>query len=133
MNLAQVLHQRWAAAEALNALLPVSRVFTGMSTDPVAPFAVISKRSGRPLASFSDGSGIDVVGVRIQVFHERYDSAAAIVEQVKTTFDRTAFPLAGSDRVLHVERTNEFEGQEKNGTWRMVIDLQCTVELAAGV
>ena len=39
MNLVQVIHQRWAAAAALDALLPASRVFTGLGPDARLPLA----------------------------------------------------------------------------------------------
>ena len=133
MNLAQVIHQRWAAAEGLNGLLPAARVYTGMSVESSLPFAVISKQSDRPLSRYNDGSAIDAVGVRIQVFHQDYDSAAAIVEQLKVVFDRSRFALAGCDKVIDMRRSDDSEHQEEDGAWRMVIDFDCTVYLAAGV
>ena len=93
MNLAQVIHQRWAAAEPLNTLLPASRVFTGLGADAGTPLAVLSKRSDRPVACFHDGSGIDRVGLRIQIFHHCYEAAAAVMHQVKVAFDRNHFAL----------------------------------------
>ena len=127
MNLAQVLHQRWAAAAPLCALLPAQRVCTGMSPDPARPFAVISKVSSRPLESYNDGSAVDVIGVRFQVFCDGYDAAAAIVEQIKAAFDRSCFPLAGSDKVLLMRRTNDSEQQQDDGVWQMTVDFDCTV------
>ena len=44
MNLAQVIHQRWAGDGALSALLPASRLYTGMSVDPTPPYAVITRQ-----------------------------------------------------------------------------------------
>jgi hypothetical protein len=129
MNLAQVLHQRWAAAAALNALLPAPRVFTGISPDPSRPFATISKLGSRPLESYNDGSAVDVIGVRFQVFCDGYDPAAAVVEQIKATFDRSRFPLAGSDKVLLMRRTNDSEQQQDDGVWQMSVDFECTVYL----
>ena len=133
MNLAQVIHQRWAAAAGLNDLLPTDRVFTGMSFDPSLPFATIGKESDRPTSYQSDGSAVDTVSLRIRVFHEHHADAAAIVHQIKTAFDRTAFDLAGSDKVLIMQRVNDFEQQRDDGAWQMVVDFNCTVYLAAGV
>jgi len=132
MNLAQVIHQRWAAASGLNDLLPAASVYTGLSVDPQMPYAVISKRSDRPMARHNDGSGVDAVGVRIEVFHDNRDAAAAIVEQVKATFDRTDFALAGSDKVINMQRTNDSERQNDDGVWQMTIDFQCAIYLAPG-
>ena len=130
MNLAEVIHQRWAAAAALEDLLPASRVYTGMSVDPATPYAVIAKLSDRPAGYHNDGSAVTTVGVRIQVFHDNYDSAAAVVDQVIAAFDRTDFALAGADKVINMQRGNDFHQQEDDGTWRMVIDFDCTVYLA---
>ena len=133
MNLAQVIHQRWAADSTLNGLLPVSRVYTGLSFDPARPFAVISKESDRPETYHSDGSAIDAVGLRIQVFHDHYDAGAEIMHHIKTTFDRTAFNLAGSDKVLNIERGADSERQNNDGAWQFIVDFKCTVYLASGV
>ena len=61
MNLAEVIHQRWAAAAALENLLPASRVYTGMSVDPATPYAVIAKLSDRPAGYHNDGSALSTV------------------------------------------------------------------------
>jgi hypothetical protein len=132
MNLAQVIHQRWAATEALSSLLPAARVYTGMSVDPSRPFAVISKESHRPLESYNDGAAVDVVGVRIRVFHDDYTAAAAVVAQIKAAFDRSEFALSGSDKVLAVERADDAELQTDDGVWQLTVDFKCTVYLAAG-
>jgi len=129
MNLAEVLHQRWAAAEALNDLLPASSVYTGPSAERTTPAAVISKRSDRPDVYFSDGSSLNALGVRIQIFHDSYDSAVAVLEQVRTAFDRTEFDLSGNDKVINMRRANDFEDRQDDGTWRLVIDFDCTVYL----
>jgi len=132
MNLAQVIHQRWSAASALNGLLPAERVYTGLSVDPSVPYAVISREGRAPGSLHHDGSGIDHVELRIQLYHDRHDEAAAILEQIHAAFDRTSFELAGSDRVLFMQRINDFENQNEDGRWRMVVDFRLTVYLASG-
>ena len=133
MNLAQVIHQRWAADSTLNGLLPATRAYTGLSFDPVRPFAVISKENDKPESYHSDGSAIDAVGMRIQVFHDHYDAGAEILHHIKAAFDRTAFDLAGSDKVLNIQRSNDSERQNPDGVWQFIIDFKCTVYLASGV
>jgi hypothetical protein len=132
MNLAQVIHQRGAAAEQLNDLLPADRVTTGTGVDPTLPYAAISKHSQRPGVIYNDGSAVDTVGVQIEVFHDDYDAAAAIVAQIKAVFDRTDFALAGSDRVINIQRSNDFQEHAADGTWRMAVDLNCSVYLESG-
>jgi hypothetical protein len=133
MNLAQVIHQRWAADAALSSLLPASRVYTGMSIDPTTPYAVITRQSDRPAAYFNDGSTVDRIGVRVQVFHHAYDAGAAVVHQLKLAFHLAEFPLSGSDKVLTMQRANDSEQQNKDGVWQFVVDFDCTVYLASGV
>jgi len=133
MNLAQVIHQRWAAADALNDLLSGARVHTGLSVDPTPPYAVISKLDQSPTSLHHDGSGVDEVTLRIQVYHDHYDQAAAIIQQVKAAFDRTSFDLSGSDKVLFMRRTGDSEHQGEDGLWRLVVDFRCTVYLASGI
>lgn len=133
MNLLQVIHERWAAATALNDLLPASRVHTGVCTSPETPRAAILKTSDKPDAYGTDGSAVDIVGLRIVVYHEHHAEAAAIIHQIKSAFDRKSFTLAGSDQVQMMQRTNDFEEPLDNGHWRMTIDFHCTVYLAAGV
>ena len=133
MNLSQVIHQRWADNAALDDLLPASRVYTGMSVDPSPPFAVISKQSDKPVERFGDGSAIDQIGLRFQVFHENLDDGAAIVHQIKAAFDQTNFDLAGSDKVINMVRADDSEHQLDDGSWQFVIDFKCMVQLATGV
>lgn len=133
MNLGQVIHQRWAAAEALSNVLPASRVYTGMSIDPTTPYGTITRQSDRPTAYLNDGSTIDQVGLRVQVFHHNHDAGAAVVHQIKAAFHQAEFALAGSDKVINMQRTNDFEHQNDDGVWQFVVDFKCTVYLASGV
>jgi hypothetical protein len=133
MNLAQVIHQRWAADAALSSLLPASRVYTGMSIDPTRPYAIITRQTDRPVACFNDGSTVDRVGVRVQVFHDAYDAGAAVVHQIKLAFHLAEFALSGSDKVFTMQRSNDSEHQNEDGVWQFVVDFNCTVYLASGV
>ncbi len=133
MNLVQAIHQRWAASAGLDALLPASRVYTGISVEGTTPYAVITKQSDRPWVYLGDGSTIDRVGVRVEVFHDDYDAAAAIMHQVKAAFDRADLTLTGGDRVINVQRLDDSERQDNDGLWRLTIDFLCTVFLETGV
>ena len=133
MNLVEVIHQRWASATALNDLLPASRVFTGLSVEATAPYGVISSQRGRPAGRHNDGSALDSVAVRIEVFHDSHDDGQAVLEQIKAAFDRTDFALAGSDRVIDVQRAGDSRRQDGDGLWQFAIDFNCTVYLATGV
>ena len=133
MNLFQVIHQRWAAEPALSGLLPAARVHTGLSVDPTPPYAVLGKRGQSPQTVHHDGSGVDAVEVRVEVFDEDLERGAAVVERLKAAFDRTAFDLSGSDKVLYMRRRNESQQQQDDGLWRLAVDFECSVFLASGV
>jgi hypothetical protein len=76
---------------------------------------------------------VATVTLRIQVFHANYDGGAAVMQQVKATFDRSDFALAGSDVVVDMRRVNDSERQNDDGVWQFICDFQCTVHLATGV
>ena len=131
MSLIQAIHQRWAATGPLSAALSASRVSTGLSAVHGVPLAVITKQSDQPLAACNDGSAVDSIGVRIEVFHGNYDAAAAIVAQVKAAMDRADFALDGGNMVIDMRRTNDSEQQQDDGVWRMVVDFACMVYRAS--
>jgi hypothetical protein len=133
MNLAKYLHLRWADVPELNELLPVEKVFTGMSSDPAPPYAAISKESERPFTRHNDGSAIDKVVMRIQVFHDEYDAGAAVLHEIKSAFERAAFDLDDGDKVLDMLRIDDTEKQLDAGTWQFSVDFQCLVYLPEGV
>ncbi len=147
MNLFEVLHERWAADATLDnsgeGILPASRVFTGQSLAAFdsdrLPFAVMDKGSGRPIMQSSADSGtpcneaVDSIGVLIQIFHENWDAGEAIMNAVKSLYNRTNFDLAGTDKVLTMERDDDSHFQENDGTWRFLISFRVLVYLPAGV
>jgi hypothetical protein len=132
MNLSQVIHERWAAATALNSVLPSTSVHTGLNVHPTLPRASILKQSDKPTYA-TDGSATDTVVLRIVVYHDNHAEASDIVHQIKVAFDRSTFALSGSDQVKLMQRSNDFEEQLDDGTWQMTIDFTCTVYLSAGV
>ncbi len=130
MNPIETIHQRWAADDTLDGLLPAARLITGTSADAVVPYATVTKKSARPVARHNDGSTVEHVGLRIEVFHEDHDAAATITDRIKAVFDRAAFDLTGGDKVIDMQRSNDYERQDDDGTWCMVIDYTCTVYVA---
>ena len=133
MNLAKYLHLHWAASTALDTLLPAEKVFTGMSGDSARPYASISKESATPFSRHNDGSALDKVLMRIQVFHGQYDDALAVLDEIKKTFESIAFDLDGGCKVLAMQRVGESEKQLDAEAWQFTVDFQCTVYLPEGV
>jgi hypothetical protein len=133
MNLMEVIHQRWAAADALDDLLSAERVFTGLNVDRDVPYAAIRKRADRPLSRHNDGSAASNVALRVEVFHDDHDAALAILHQVKTAFEGTAFDLSDGDKVLDMRRVDDWAVQGDDQVWQLTIDFNCTIHLTAGV
>ncbi len=150
MNLLQTIHARWAADADLTILLPATddnspggtnRVHTGMDFDPTLPFAVIELQGSVPEQIDQCGRAIDRASIRIQVFTADHAQGEKIIHAIKAAFTRSDFDLlAGSssssgvdaDRVMNMQRTNDSQFQEPDGTWRFVIDFDCWVFLLSG-
>lgn len=150
MNLLETIQARWAADADLSILLPstddnskggTNRVHTGMNFDPELPFAAIELQGSTPEQIDSCGQAIDRAAIRIQVFTKDHKQGETIINAVKKAFTRSSFDLvAGSssssgvdaDRVMNMQRTNDSEFQEEDGTWRFVIDFDCWVFLLNG-
>ena len=133
MNLEQVIHERWAAAEELESLLPAENVKTGRSFGDSVPYATITRIKGRPVARTNAGDALDEVTLRISLWHDDYDSGWAVAEAVKAAFDRSAFALAGEDRVVQMCRTQDAASQSEDGTWKFTIEFLVQAYLSSGV
>jgi hypothetical protein len=136
MNIGQVLHARWEADGTLNGLLPVAKVMTGnyFAEDPVFPYGTIIRPGDTTEGYDNEGAADERVTVRVTVYHHRdsYDAGLAIADAVKSAFDRAAFDLFGSDKVLNMQRTGYVELQDEDDNWFFVIDFTCMVYLASG-
>jgi hypothetical protein len=93
----------------------------------------VTRQSDRPMARCSDGSAVDLLGVRVQVFHHSYDAGAAIANRLKAAFHLAEIALAGSDKVLSMQRSNDYERHGDDGLWQFAVDFDCTVYLTSGV
>lgn len=132
MNLEQVIHQRWAASETLNGLLPAESLKTGRSFGDSLPYATVSRLANRTRFRTNAGDALGEVTLRINVWHDDYDAGRAIVEQVEATFDRSGFDLSGGDRVLQMLRTDDSASQHDDGTWQFTVEFLVQVHLPSG-
>jgi hypothetical protein len=133
MNLEPYLHQRWEADAALCALLPAVRVVTGLWRQGGAPYATLVRKGNRTAVRTNAGNALDEVTLEIHVWHDQHDAGRAIVEQVKATFDRAAFPLAGGQKVLQMRRTGDTAVQHDDGLWQFTVVFSVRVYLPSGV
>ena len=130
MNLLATLHARWAAATALNTLLPIASVTTGVhvpnAADPSFPFGTI-ERSGDGERSYTDGGAYQDIPIQMTVYNGRnqYDEGLAIADAVEDAFDRTDFALASPDTVLVMRLTGREELEDDDGNWSFVLGFNC--------
>lgn len=132
MNLEQAIHQRWAASDALNALLPAEKVKTGRSLGDSMPYATIARLKNRTVLRTNAGDALDEVTLRVNVWHDEYDAGRAVAEQVKAAFDRSDFALSDGDRVVQMLRTDDFASQHDDGAWQFTTEFLVQVHLPSG-
>jgi len=132
LNLEQAIHERWAASDGLNALLPAENLKTGRSLGDAMPYATIARLKNRTLFRTSAGDALDEVTLRVNVWHDEYDAGRAVAEEVKAAFDRGSFALSGDDRVVQMLRTNDFASQHDDGAWQFTTEFLVQVYLSSG-
>lgn len=133
MNLEQAIHQRWAATDALNSLLPAENVTTGRSLSRSTPYATLVRQRSRPALRTNTADAVDEVTLRFNVWHDDHDAGLAIAQQIKAAFDRGRFALAGGDRVIEMRRTGDWATQHDDGVWQVTIEFLVRVYLSSGV
>ena len=137
MDLAAAIHARWAADEALSALLPPGRLTTGLSPgdEPADPYATLTIAGGRGPVYANDGSSVETLTVRFGIAHAVYDLGGPIVEALLAAMDRSDLALAGGGKVVAMQRTGwPQESQDPaSGRWLWLVEFQCLVQLPGGV
>jgi hypothetical protein len=131
VTLEETLHARWAASEALTALLAAERLSTGPS-HAARPYAVLARGPTRTLLRTNAGDALDEVEVAFHIGHDDHDAAGAIVQQLKATFDRSAFDLGDGRRVLRMLRAGETVVPQAGGAWEFVVVFSLRVHLPNG-
>lgn len=132
MNLEETIHQRWEASQPLEALLPAARLKTGLSPGDAMPYATLLRRRNRTTMRTNAGDAVDEAAVQIDVWCDNFDAGLAIVEQIKTTFDRSSFDLSGGARVVQMRRTRDASRQDADGAWRFTVEFLVHVHLPLG-
>ena len=107
MKLEEGIHQRWAASNALVALLPASSVKTGRNVGDTLPYATVLRRGSRTAFRANSGEALDEVSLRIRIWHDDFDAWRAIAEAAKAAFDRSDFSLSDGDRLVQMLRTGD--------------------------
>jgi hypothetical protein len=132
VTLEQAIHERWAASQALAALLPADRVTTGRSSRGAVPYVTLLRERSRTALRTNAGDTLEEVTLRMNVWHEDYDAARAIVDQIRVAFDCSHFELAGGSRVLRMRRTGDWALQHGDGLWQLTIRFLVQIGLESG-
>ncbi len=132
MSLEQAVHQRWAAASALVALLPAENVSTGLAAGRTLPYATIARKLGRATLRTNAGATLEEVTLRINVWHDDHDAGREIVEEVEAAFDGADFALSSGERVIQMRRTDEQGSQRDDGIWLFRLEFLVHVYLPTG-
>jgi len=122
MNIEKGIHTQWPTLTALEALLPVARVFTGRARGgPRMPYASINV-AGLATNGRGDKSMFREANVRIQVWAEDFDTGKAIQSAVVDGFENAAFDLDDGHvcDMKHEDSTALQEGESIDSIWQFV-------------
>jgi hypothetical protein len=127
VNLEQAIHAHWAGSPALEALLPAERLTTGSASGGAAPYVTLRVRAIRPELPTNGGPAAEEASLRIDVWHERYDEARAIVEQLRAAFDGASLAVDDPEGVARVRHVGVAIEQHADGLWQWSVDFTARV------
>lgn len=122
MNIEKGIHTKWPTITALEALLPVARVFTGRAKgSPAMPYASIVV-AAMPTSDRSDKGMFRDANIRIQVWTDDYDVGKAIQTAIIAGFENTDFALDDGDvyDMHHDDSTALEEPDSTEPLWQFV-------------
>lgn len=127
MSLEGVIHQRWAADQKLQELLPAERLFTGRVTQGQTPYGTLWRLSSRPLWRTAAGDLLEEVQLALHVWRLEYEQLRAVVEQVRRLLDRSSFDLEEGGRVVALGIEQQTYQQTPEGHW--LAEVAMTVQV----
>ncbi|MBN1590951.1 MAG: hypothetical protein JW888_15665 [Pirellulales bacterium] len=129
MNLEQAIHEHWAESTALESLLSASRLTTGQSCTGIRPYATLQLRTLRRRLPTNQGAALEERGVRLSLWHDRYDEIREVAEQVRETFDGATLVVTESDRTARLRHAADSIKQHRDGWWQWTVDFVAKVYL----
>jgi hypothetical protein len=127
VNLEQAIHEHWADCSELEALLSADRLTTGRTQSGELPHATLEPRAARSQLPTNQGPAANEIAFRIHVWHTEYDSARAIVEKIRETFDGALLALTGCDEAARVRHATDTIQQHADGLWQWSLDFTARV------
>lgn len=123
MNLEQAIHERWASYSGLESLLSAERLTTGRTRSGTPPYATLEVRTVRSQLPTSQGPATTEIALRVNLWHDTYDEARAIVEQIREALDGASLELTGSDEVARLRHATDSIRQHPDGLWQWSVDF----------
>lgn len=132
MNLPAIIHTRWAAASALNTLLPAARVFTGRIPAETANPCARLHFPGSARGKMSDKASERATQVRISHWVDEADFGTGqdIQDAIEEAFDNYDAALEDS-RLVNLRLDNSYvlqDAESTNKEWQFVTQFTATVK-----
>ncbi len=127
MSLEAALYARWAASPALNALLPVEKLATGLVRGAGTPCALLVPKACRAAAMTNAPGGLENVGFAFHVWHENYDAALAIADAIRAAFHRAVLQVSPQSQAIRIGQTARSARQHADGLWELRIEFDALV------
>jgi hypothetical protein len=120
MNLSAAIHTRWAAASALNTLLPAARLFTGRIPRGTAKPCARLHFPGSVGGKLSDKARERAVQVRIThwVVESAFGTGQDIQDAIEAAFDNYSAALEDST-LVKLTHDNSFYVQDEEATSKL--------------
>ena len=113
-------------ALALNALLPIERITTGMGHERDLPYASVNLESNLPEFRSNTGAARQPT-IRFQLWTEDHESGCNIREAVQALFENQTFQT--DDYRLETRIENATALHEDDGVWQFLVDIETQYQL----
>lgn len=123
MSVLAAIHARWAADDAITAIVPAEQFTTGdrLDCDDDLPVATVNVEGERK--EWDSSKPLRVSTCRLQVWIREHAVGELLQGAVESAFDNTSWTTGGTHVVLsRVE--NAYPVQEPEGVWQFVFDFE---------
>ena len=131
MSLEAALCAHWAATPALNALLPVEKLTTGLVRGAGTPCAALIPKVCRAALITNAPEQWEEASFAFLVWHESYDAALAIADALRAAFHRATLQISPQARALRIMEKSRSARQHADGLWLIRIDFEALVHRTA--
>jgi len=120
MNLEQAIRSRWAADQALNALLPVTRLTVGETSHPVLPYAKLRRGESKPWVRVNTGESFERTEASLDIHCATYDAARSVIDAIGVALEGS---VESEGTRFHFVRRSETIRGENDGIYLGLIEF----------